>query len=129
MCARLNFIELYLFYLYENIFFSLHTGGYLLWLCGQAVSETQGAEKIAKVLDDGSALQCFRKMMEAQGAKPDIARNLNSNSKLGKASHIEELIVQTTGKHICLTYNGSLLLHRSHIYDCFQMFNINMYIH
>ncbi|XP_077326212.1 thymidine phosphorylase isoform X2 [Lithobates pipiens] len=73
------------------------TGGYLLWLCGQAVSESQGAEKIAKVLDDGSALQCFRKMMEAQGVQPDIARSLNSNSNLGKASHIEELIAQTTG--------------------------------
>ncbi|XP_073475354.1 thymidine phosphorylase isoform X2 [Aquarana catesbeiana] len=73
------------------------TGGYLLWLCGQAVSESQGAEKIAKVLDDGSALQCFRKMVEAQGVQPDIARSLNSNSNLGKASHIEELIAQTTG--------------------------------
>ncbi|PIO27573.1 hypothetical protein AB205_0125920 [Aquarana catesbeiana] len=75
----------------------LITGGYLLWLCGQAVSESQGAEKIAKVLDDGSALQCFRKMVEAQGVQPDIARSLNSNSNLGKASHIEELIAQTTG--------------------------------
>ncbi|XP_018416232.1 PREDICTED: thymidine phosphorylase isoform X1 [Nanorana parkeri] len=73
------------------------TGGYLLCLCGQAVSESQGAEKIAKVLDDGSALQCFQKMMEAQGVQPDIARSLNSNSNLGKASHIEELVVQTTG--------------------------------
>lgn len=73
------------------------TGGYLLWLCGQAVSESQGAEKIAKVLDDGSALQCFRKMVEAQGVQPDIARSLNSNSNLGKVSHIEELIAQTTG--------------------------------
>lgn len=67
------------------------------------MSESQGAEKIAKVLDDGSALQCFRKMVEAQGVQPDIARSLNSNSNLGKASHIEELIAQTTGQHICLT--------------------------
>ncbi|CAI9582632.1 unnamed protein product [Staurois parvus] len=88
------------------------TGGYLLWLCGQAVSDSQGAEKIAKVLDDGSALQCFRKMMEAQGVQPDIARSLNSNSNLGNASHIEELIVQTTGQHVYLTHNGSLSLHR-----------------
>ncbi|XP_072258100.1 thymidine phosphorylase isoform X2 [Pyxicephalus adspersus] len=73
------------------------TGGYLLWLCGQAVSESQGAEKIAKVLDDGSALQHFRKMMEAQGVPSDIARNLNSDINLGKTSHVKELIVQRTG--------------------------------
>ncbi|XP_063782715.1 thymidine phosphorylase isoform X2 [Pseudophryne corroboree] len=74
------------------------TGGYLLWLCGQAVSETQGAEKIAKVLDDGSALQCFRKMMEAQGVQSEVARSLSSSSTgFRKASHLEELMVQRTG--------------------------------
>ncbi|XP_075711236.1 thymidine phosphorylase [Rhinoderma darwinii] len=75
----------------------LHTGGYLLWLCGRAGSEKQGAEKIAKVLSDGSALQCFRKMLEAQGVKPDIARSLSSSTKLGETSHIEELKVPKTG--------------------------------
>ncbi|KAM4035961.1 thymidine phosphorylase [Anomaloglossus baeobatrachus] len=75
----------------------LQTGGHLLWLCGQAISATHGAEKIANVLRDGSALQCFRKMLEAQGVKPDIARTLNSSSKLGKASHIEELTVAKSG--------------------------------
>ncbi|KAM5172036.1 thymidine phosphorylase [Mantella aurantiaca] len=73
------------------------TGGYLLWLCGQAVSESQGAEKIAETLDDGSALQRFRKMMEAQGVPPGIARSLSSDSQLGKASHAEELTAQATG--------------------------------
>ncbi|XP_056429007.1 thymidine phosphorylase [Hyla sarda] len=75
----------------------LHTGGYLLWLCGQADSETQGVEKIANVLRNGSALQCFRKMMEAQGVEPDIARTLGSSSELGKTSHVEELKVPKTG--------------------------------
>ncbi|XP_075064575.1 LOW QUALITY PROTEIN: thymidine phosphorylase [Mixophyes fleayi] len=73
------------------------TGGYLLWLCGQADSETKGTEKIAKVLGDGSALECFRKMMEAQGVQPDIARSLSSSSTFRTASHIEELLVQRTG--------------------------------
>lgn len=75
----------------------LRTGGYLLSLCGQADSETQGAEKIGNVLLDGSALQCFRKMLEAQGVEPDIARTLSSSSNLGKASHVEELEVPKTG--------------------------------
>ncbi|XP_073508699.1 thymidine phosphorylase isoform X2 [Phyllobates terribilis] len=75
----------------------LQTGGHLLWLCGQAGSATHGAEKIANVLRDGSALQCFRKMLEAQGVKPDIARTLSSSSKLGKAAHTEELTVPKTG--------------------------------
>ncbi|XP_072003714.1 thymidine phosphorylase isoform X2 [Engystomops pustulosus] len=75
----------------------LQTGGYLLWLCGLADSETHGAAKISNVLQDGSALQCFRKMVEAQGVKPEIARTLSSNSKLGEASHSEELTVSKTG--------------------------------
>ncbi|XP_069621583.1 thymidine phosphorylase isoform X1 [Ranitomeya imitator] len=75
----------------------LQTGGHLLWLCGKANSATHGAEKIASVLSDGSALQCFRKMLEAQGVKPDIARTLSSSSKLGKAAHTEELTVPRTG--------------------------------
>ncbi|KAM3927504.1 thymidine phosphorylase [Leptodactylus fuscus] len=75
----------------------LRAGGYLLWLCGRAESEIQGEEKIASVLRDGSALQCFRKMLEAQGVKPDIARTISSSSKLGKTSHIEELKVYKTG--------------------------------
>ncbi|XP_068131993.1 thymidine phosphorylase isoform X2 [Hyperolius riggenbachi] len=73
------------------------TGGYLLWLCGQVSSESQGAQKIAMSLDDGSALKCFQKMMEAQGVQPDIARSLSSNSNFRKASHTEELLVQKTG--------------------------------
>ncbi|XP_040269494.1 thymidine phosphorylase [Bufo bufo] len=75
----------------------LRAGGSLLWLCGKTDSETQGAEKIAEVLLDGSALQCFRKMLEAQGVKPDIARTLSSSSELGKASNVEELKVPKTG--------------------------------
>ncbi|XP_069814053.1 thymidine phosphorylase [Dendropsophus ebraccatus] len=75
----------------------LHTGGYLLWLSEQADSEKQGAEKIAKVLRNGTALQCFRKMLEAQGVESGIARTLSSSSKLGKTSHIEELKVHKTG--------------------------------
>ncbi|KAM9311788.1 thymidine phosphorylase [Gastrophryne carolinensis] len=75
----------------------IRTGGYLLWLCGQADSEAQGAEKVAKVLDDGSALQVFRRMMQAQGVPQEIASSLSSSSNLGKASNIEELMVQKTG--------------------------------
>ncbi|XP_075440099.1 thymidine phosphorylase isoform X2 [Ascaphus truei] len=73
------------------------TGGYLLWLCGQAVSDTQGAERIAAALDDGSALRSFRAMMEAQGAEPEIARTLSSATILRRASHQEELQVERGG--------------------------------
>ncbi|KAG9489750.1 hypothetical protein GDO78_005603 [Eleutherodactylus coqui] len=75
----------------------LHTGGYLLWLSGQVDSEAQGAEKIANVLRDGSALQCFRKMLEAQGVKAEIARTLSSSSNLGKTTLREELTVSKAG--------------------------------
>ncbi|KAG8440132.1 hypothetical protein GDO86_006070 [Hymenochirus boettgeri] len=73
------------------------TGGYLLWLSGQASSDLEGAEKIAKTLDDRSALHCFRAMLEAQGVPPKIARTLSSKSSLRKASHQELLRVETTG--------------------------------
>ncbi|XP_053572269.1 thymidine phosphorylase [Bombina bombina] len=73
------------------------TGGYLLLLCGQAVSEVQGTELIARALDDGSALKCFREMVEAQGVPPDIARTLTSASDLGSASHQELLYTESTG--------------------------------
>lgn len=79
----------------------LPAGGYLLWLCGRAASGSRGAEKIAQALDDGSALRCFRKMMEAQGVPPDVAGSLASNSDLGKATHVEELMAQKTGERVC----------------------------
>ncbi|OCT89322.1 thymidine phosphorylase [Xenopus laevis] len=75
----------------------IHTGGHLLWLCGQASSESHGSEKIAKALDDGSALQCFREMLEVQGVPSDIARTLSSTSKLRQASHQELLRVKKSG--------------------------------
>ncbi|XP_053319694.1 thymidine phosphorylase [Spea bombifrons] len=73
------------------------TGGHLLWLCGKADSEVQGAEAIAKALDNGSALQCFRAMLEAQGVHSDIARNLSSTSNFRKASHQQLLRVDKAG--------------------------------
>ncbi|CAH2275343.1 thymidine phosphorylase [Pelobates cultripes] len=74
-----------------------HTGGHLLWLCGKAASATQGAELIAKALNDGSALQCFRAMLEAQGVHPDIARTLSSSSSLCKAPHQDVLKAERVG--------------------------------
>uniref|UniRef100_A0A8C5QRZ1 Thymidine phosphorylase n=1 Tax=Leptobrachium leishanense TaxID=445787 RepID=A0A8C5QRZ1_9ANUR len=73
------------------------TGGHLLWLCGKADSKKQGAELIAKTLDDGSALQCFRAMLEAQGVQPEISRTLRSTSSFYKASHHKVLRVERTG--------------------------------
>ncbi|KAM8972161.1 thymidine phosphorylase [Pelodytes ibericus] len=74
------------------------TGGHLLCLCGKADSEKQGAELIAKALDDGSALRCFSAMLEAQGVQPEIAWSLSSTSNnLQKASHQELLRVEKSG--------------------------------
>ncbi|KAM4748932.1 thymidine phosphorylase [Rhinophrynus dorsalis] len=73
------------------------TGGHLLWLCGHAASTIQGTERIARALDDGSALHCFRAMLEAQGVQPEIARTISSTSKLRQASHQELLQVERTG--------------------------------
>ncbi|KAM4609574.1 thymidine phosphorylase-like, partial [Discoglossus pictus] len=75
----------------------IRTGGHLLGLCGQADSETQGAERIARALDDGSALKCFQAMMEAQGVAPDVARTLSSSTDLRRASHQEVLHAEVAG--------------------------------
>nr|XP_008120562.1 PREDICTED: thymidine phosphorylase [Anolis carolinensis]XP_008120563.1 PREDICTED: thymidine phosphorylase [Anolis carolinensis] len=51
-------------------------GGTLLWQCGRAPSVSQGSARIAKALDDGSALGAFRAMLQAQGVDANTAKAL-----------------------------------------------------
>ncbi|XP_030816727.1 thymidine phosphorylase [Camarhynchus parvulus] len=72
-------------------------GGVLLWHCGMAADAEQGRERLARALDDGSALGTFEAMLGAQGVPPDTARGLcvgtpaQRRQLLGEAKVCEEL--------------------------------------
>ncbi|XP_048157765.1 thymidine phosphorylase isoform X1 [Corvus hawaiiensis] len=72
-------------------------GGVLLWQCGMAAGAEQGRERLARALDDGSALSTFEAMLGAQGVPPDTARGLCAGTPaqrrqlLGEAKVCEEL--------------------------------------
>ncbi|XP_072774156.1 thymidine phosphorylase isoform X2 [Taeniopygia guttata] len=72
-------------------------GGVLLWQCGVAAGPEQGRERLARALDDGSALGTFEAMLGAQGVPPDTARGLCAGTPaqrrrlLGQAKVCEEL--------------------------------------
>lgn len=55
-------------------------GGALLWLSGQAETQVQGAVRVATVLDDGSAMGRFERMLAAQGVDLGLARALCSGT-------------------------------------------------
>ncbi|NXA02833.1 TYPH phosphorylase, partial [Nesospiza acunhae] len=72
-------------------------GGVLLWQSGMATGAEQGRERLARALDDGSALGTFEAMLGAQGVPPDTARGLCAGTPaqrrqlLGEAKVCEEL--------------------------------------
>ncbi|XP_021238981.1 thymidine phosphorylase isoform X2 [Numida meleagris] len=72
-------------------------GGLLLWQCGLAETVEQGGQRLARALDDGTALGTFQAMLEAQGVSPDSARvlctgtPLQRHQVLGRARICEEL--------------------------------------
>lgn len=76
----------------------------MLWHSGRADSRPQGAARIAKALDDGSALSTFQAMLQAQGVAADVARALCAGTEeerrrvLGWACAQEELMTQSDGK-------------------------------
>jgi len=74
-------------------------GGLLLLSAGLVNSREEGAERIGKVLDNGSALKKFADMLKFQGAGEDVVADLISNksSVLTSAKHITKLESQVSG--------------------------------
>uniref|UniRef100_A0A8C3VBL1 Thymidine phosphorylase n=1 Tax=Catharus ustulatus TaxID=91951 RepID=A0A8C3VBL1_CATUS len=78
-------------------------GGVLLWQCGMEQGPEQGRERLARALDDGSALGKFEAMLGAQGVPPETARELCAGTParrrqlLGQAEVCEELPVLQEG--------------------------------
>jgi pyrimidine-nucleoside phosphorylase len=66
-------------------------GGEMLALAGVARDASEGAERIARVLGDGSALEVFRQVVAAQGGDPRVCDS--PGSVLPRARHREELTV------------------------------------
>ena len=64
-------------------------GAEMLVLGGVAKDEAEGRARIEKVLGDGSALEVFRKLVEAQGGDPRVCDS--PGSVLPKAAHRDEL--------------------------------------
>uniref|UniRef100_A0A8D0GS29 Thymidine phosphorylase n=1 Tax=Sphenodon punctatus TaxID=8508 RepID=A0A8D0GS29_SPHPU len=79
-------------------------GGALLWQCRVEESVAKGTARIAKALEDGSALRTFQAMLQAQGVEANTARALCTGTEdqrlqiLGKARTQEELVVPQAGK-------------------------------
>ncbi|XP_077196562.1 thymidine phosphorylase isoform X3 [Paroedura picta] len=78
-------------------------GGTLLWQCGRAASVPEGAARVACALDDGSALQTFQAMLQAQGVDAAVAQALCTGSEdvrfqvLGRAKTQEDLLAPKDG--------------------------------
>uniref|UniRef100_A0A8B9CX80 Thymidine phosphorylase n=2 Tax=Anser brachyrhynchus TaxID=132585 RepID=A0A8B9CX80_9AVES len=78
-------------------------GGLLLWQSGMTPTAEQGQERLARALDDGSALRTFEAMLGAQGVPPDTARLLCAGTPqqrrqvLGQAGTREELLAPREG--------------------------------
>ncbi|KAM5250608.1 thymidine phosphorylase-like isoform 1-T1 [Hipposideros larvatus] len=78
-------------------------GGVLLWLSGQAEDQDQGATRVAATLDDGSARDCFERMLATQGVDPCLAQALCSGTPaqrrqlLPRAREQEELLAPADG--------------------------------
>nr|XP_021402051.1 thymidine phosphorylase [Lonchura striata domestica] len=90
-------------------------GGVLLWQCGMAAGAEQGRERLARALDDGSALGTFEAMLGAQGVPPDTARGLCAGTPaqrrqlLGEAKVCEELPAPQEGQPwLRLHHEGTL---------------------
>ena len=64
-------------------------GGEMLVLGGVAANPLEGRKKIEAVLADGSALEVFRKVVEAQGGDPRVCDS--PGSVLPKPKHRDEL--------------------------------------
>jgi pyrimidine-nucleoside phosphorylase len=64
-------------------------GGEMLMLGGVAANPLEGRKKIEAVLADGSALEVFRKVVEAQGGDPRVCDS--PGSVLPKPKHRDEL--------------------------------------
>jgi pyrimidine-nucleoside phosphorylase len=67
-------------------------GGEMLVLGGVAKDPTEGRAKIDKALADGSALEVFRKLVEAQGGDPRVCDS--PGSVLPKPKHRQELMLK-----------------------------------
>jgi pyrimidine-nucleoside phosphorylase len=67
-------------------------GSEMLVLAGVAHDEADGRARIEKVLADGSALEVFRKVVEAQGGDPRVCDS--PGSVLPKPKHREELMLK-----------------------------------
>ncbi|KAJ7329299.1 hypothetical protein JRQ81_015473 [Phrynocephalus forsythii] len=78
-------------------------GGALLWQCGRARSVPEGAVRIARSLDDGSALRTFQAMLCAQGVEAGTAGALCGGTEaqrlrvLSRAPAQEELLTPRHG--------------------------------
>ena len=70
-------------------------GGEMLALAGLVADPAAGAAEIASALDDGSALEVFAKMVEAQGGDPRVAAD--PGAVLPRAAHRRPLEAPRSG--------------------------------
>ncbi|HJO25888.1 MAG: thymidine phosphorylase [Planctomycetes bacterium] len=69
-------------------------GGEMLQLAGQVESRETGAQCIAAVLDDGSALELFRRIVSEQGGDP---ASLDRAAAFDPGPHEDVLLAETAG--------------------------------
>ena len=73
---------------------SVTLAGMMILIGGKAASAEEGTEKARRALEDGSALEKFREMVEGQGGNPDITKDY---SLLPQSSICMELTAHEEG--------------------------------
>ncbi len=69
-------------------------GGELLAACGLAVDQSAGVERIGAALDDGSAAECFTRVVQAQGGD---AGCVEDPGRLPRTGQVAPLVAQGEG--------------------------------
>ena len=108
----LNCVSKYL--VITKLYFCMNIGSYLLQHTGKAVSPEDGAQKLMRTLQDGSAMEHFQKMLIAQGVAPDTAKLVSNEQTMTQvltpAKHITPLTAQTSGTSAHY-YHTSIICH------------------
>lgn len=74
-------------------------GGLLLWSAGKAQTAQHGQEMIAQVLDDGSALECFKQMLIQQDVDAQLAADLCAGKPvLARSKYVTPILSPSDGK-------------------------------
>ena len=83
---------------------TVRLGAEMLRMGGVATDDADGAKRIARALDDGSALEVFRRVVEAQGGDPNVVDD--PEGVLPRAAHTLEVRADRSGYVTAIAADG-----------------------